>query len=72
MNDDYYECLTPETTVQVHVNFDSNCFILSLIVFIMYFKLLDACRAGKCPKMGKWGSLPMNGQVKKCYCFLIF
>lgn len=41
INDDYYECLTPETTRQ----------------------LLDACKAGKPPKMGKWGSLPMNGQV---------
>lgn len=41
MNDDYYECLTPETTVE----------------------LLEACKAGKPPPMGKWGSLPMNGQV---------
>eukprot|EP00542_Grammatophora_oceanica_P016764 CAMPEP_0194035220 /NCGR_PEP_ID=MMETSP0009_2-20130614/7669_1 /TAXON_ID=210454 /ORGANISM="Grammatophora oceanica, Strain CCMP 410" /LENGTH=262 /DNA_ID=CAMNT_0038676491 /DNA_START=93 /DNA_END=881 /DNA_ORIENTATION=+ len=41
MNDDYYECLTPETTKQ----------------------LLDACRKGTPPPMGKWGSLPMNGQV---------
>lgn len=41
LNDDYYECLTPETTVQ----------------------LLEACKAGKAPAMGKWGSLPMNGQV---------
>lgn len=41
MNDDYYECLTPETTIQ----------------------LLEACKAGKPPPMGKWGSLPMNGQV---------
>lgn len=41
MNDDYYECLTPETTVQ----------------------LLEACKAGKPPKMGRWGSLPMNGQL---------
>jgi NADH dehydrogenase (ubiquinone) flavoprotein 2 len=41
LNDDYYECLTPETIVQ----------------------LLEACKAGKPPPMGKWGSLPMNGQV---------
>lgn len=41
LNDDYYECLTPETTV----------------------RLLEACAAGKPPPMGKWGSLPMNGQV---------
>ena len=41
MNDDYYECLTPESTIA----------------------LLDACKAGKAPEMGKWGSLPMNGQV---------
>ena len=41
MNDDYYECLTPETTRE----------------------LLDLCKAGKKPPMGKWGSLPMNGQV---------
>ena len=26
-------------------------------------ELLDACKAGKPPPMGKWGSLPMNGQV---------
>lgn len=41
LNDDYYECLTPETTLE----------------------LLKACREGKPPPMGKWGSLPMNGQV---------
>lgn len=41
MNDDYYECLTPKTTIE----------------------LLEACKAGKPPAMGKWGSLPMNGQV---------
>jgi NADH dehydrogenase (ubiquinone) flavoprotein 2 len=26
-------------------------------------ELLEACKAGKPPAMGKWGSLPMNGQV---------
>jgi NADH dehydrogenase (ubiquinone) flavoprotein 2 len=26
-------------------------------------ELLDACKAGKPPPMGRWGSLPMNGQV---------
>jgi NADH dehydrogenase (ubiquinone) flavoprotein 2 len=26
-------------------------------------ELLDLCKAGKKPEMGKWGSLPMNGQV---------
>lgn len=41
LNDDYYECLTPETTIQ----------------------LLEACKKGTPPPMGKWGSLPMNGQV---------
>ncbi len=41
MNDDYYECLTPKTTIE----------------------LLEACKAGKPPVMGRWGSLPMNGQV---------
>ena len=41
MNDDYYECLTPKTTVE----------------------LLELCKQGKPPEMGKWGSLPMNGQV---------
>jgi NADH dehydrogenase (ubiquinone) flavoprotein 2 len=41
LNDDYYECLSVETTKQ----------------------LLDACKAGSPPPMGKWGSLPMNGQV---------
>jgi NADH dehydrogenase (ubiquinone) flavoprotein 2 len=41
MNDDYYECLTAETTIE----------------------LLEACKAGNPPAMGKWGSLPMNGQV---------
>ena len=41
MNDDYYECLTPATVVE----------------------LIEACKAGKPPPMGKWGSLPMNGQV---------
>ena len=41
MNDDYYECLTPKTTIE----------------------LLDACKRGEPPTMGKWGSLPMNGQV---------
>ena len=41
LNDDYYECLTPKTTIE----------------------LLNACKAGKQPPMGKWGSLPMNGQI---------
>ncbi len=41
LNDDYYECLTPKTTIE----------------------LIEACKAGKPPAMGKWGSLPMNGQV---------
>lgn len=41
MNDDYYECLSPESMK----------------------KLLRACKEGKPPPMGKWGSLPMNGQV---------
>jgi NADH dehydrogenase (ubiquinone) flavoprotein 2 len=41
MNDDYFECLTPETTIE----------------------LLEACKQGTPPTMGKWGSLPMNGQV---------
>ena len=41
LNDDYYECLTPKSMIE----------------------LLEACKAGKPPPMGKWGSLPMNGQV---------
>jgi NADH dehydrogenase (ubiquinone) flavoprotein 2 len=41
LNDDYYECLTPATTIA----------------------LLEACKKGTPPPMGKWGSLPMNGQV---------
>lgn len=41
LNDDFYECLTPETTVA----------------------LLEACKKGAPPKLTKWGSLPMNGQV---------
>lgn len=41
LNDDYYECLTPETMVA----------------------LIEDCKKGKPPAMGKWGSLPMNGQV---------
>jgi len=41
LNDDYYECLTPGTTVE----------------------LLELCKQGRAPAMGKWGSLPMNGQV---------
>eukprot|EP00587_Corethron_hystrix_P012889 CAMPEP_0113309548 /NCGR_PEP_ID=MMETSP0010_2-20120614/7545_1 /TAXON_ID=216773 ORGANISM="Corethron hystrix, Strain 308" /NCGR_SAMPLE_ID=MMETSP0010_2 /ASSEMBLY_ACC=CAM_ASM_000155 /LENGTH=170 /DNA_ID=CAMNT_0000164817 /DNA_START=433 /DNA_END=945 /DNA_ORIENTATION=+ /assembly_acc=CAM_ASM_000155 len=41
LNDDYYECLTPKTTIE----------------------LLEACKKGAPPPMGKWGSLPMNGQV---------
>ena len=41
LNDDFYENLSAETTIQ----------------------LLDACAAGKPPKLTKWGSLPMNGRV---------
>ncbi len=41
LNDDYYECLTPETTIE----------------------LLEACKNDQPPPMGKWGSLPMNGQL---------
>ena len=43
INDDYYECLTPKTTIE----------------------LLEACKKGKPPRMGRWGSLPMNGQVNR-------
>ena len=45
LNDDYYECLTPETTVQ----------------------LLESCKQGRPPAMGRWGSLPMNGQVRRFF-----
>jgi len=41
VNDDYYECLTVETTKA----------------------LLQKMKEGNPPPMGKWGSLPMNGQV---------
>ena len=41
LNDDYYECLTPATTIE----------------------LLESCKLGRPPAMGRWGSLPMNGQV---------
>ena len=41
MNDDYYECLTPKSVVE----------------------LLEACKRGEKHEMGRWGSLPMNGQV---------
>eukprot|EP00924_Labyrinthula_sp_SR-Ha-C_P010650 snap_masked-scaffold_49-processed-gene-0.20-mRNA-1 protein AED:0.40 eAED:0.40 QI:0/-1/0/1/-1/1/1/0/271 len=41
LNDDFYEQLTPKTTVE----------------------LLEACKKGNPPKMNKWGSLPMNGQL---------
>ena len=41
LNDDYYECLTKESVVE----------------------LLEACKKGQTPPMGRWGSLPMNGQV---------
>jgi NADH dehydrogenase (ubiquinone) flavoprotein 2 len=41
LNDDYYECLTRATMIE----------------------LLEACKAGNPPAMGRWGSLPMNGQV---------
>lgn len=41
INDDYYECLTRKSVVE----------------------LLKLCAAGKPPPMGRWGSLPLNGQV---------
>jgi NADH dehydrogenase (ubiquinone) flavoprotein 2 len=41
INDDYYECLTPQTVIE----------------------LIEACKNGTPPPVGKWGSLPMNGQV---------
>lgn len=41
INDDYFECLTPETMKE----------------------LLAACKKGEKPSMGRWGSLPLNGQV---------
>lgn len=41
LNDDYFECLTPKTMIEI----------------------LELCKAGTPPEMGKWGSLPMNGQV---------
>lgn len=41
LNDDFYECLTPKTTLE----------------------LIRACKEGRPPPVGRWGSLPMNGQV---------
>ena len=41
INDDYYECLSKETMIE----------------------LMDLAKEGKLPQVGKWGSLPMNGQV---------
>lgn len=41
LNDDYYECLTSKTVIE----------------------LLEACKKGTPPPVGKWGSLPMNGQI---------
>jgi NADH dehydrogenase (ubiquinone) flavoprotein 2 len=42
LNDDYYECLTKETIIE----------------------LIEACKSPNGPPPpGKWGSLPMNGQV---------
>ncbi|CAM9691394.1 unnamed protein product [Ectocarpus fasciculatus] len=41
INDDYFECLTPETMKE----------------------LLAKCKSGETPEMGRWGSLPLNGQV---------
>jgi len=41
LNDDYYECLTPKSVVE----------------------LLKLCKKGTPPPMGRWGSLPLNGQV---------
>lgn len=41
INDDYFECLTPETMKE----------------------LLEACKKDEKPEMGRWGSLPLNGQV---------
>merc|ERR1712125_312203 len=41
INDDYYECLSKETMIE----------------------LLNLMKQDKLPPVGKWGSLPMNGQV---------
>jgi NADH dehydrogenase (ubiquinone) flavoprotein 2 len=41
LNDDYYECLTRATMIE----------------------LLEACKVEP-PAMGRWGSLPMNGQCR--------
>lgn len=41
INDDYYECLSKETMIE----------------------LLNLMKLDKLPPVGKWGSLPMNGQV---------
>lgn len=41
LNDDYFECLTPASVVE----------------------LLEACRRGEKYDVGRWGSLPLNGQV---------
>uniref|UniRef100_A0A7S0Y909 NADH dehydrogenase [ubiquinone] flavoprotein 2, mitochondrial n=1 Tax=Pseudo-nitzschia delicatissima TaxID=44447 RepID=A0A7S0Y909_9STRA len=41
INDDYYECLSKETMIE----------------------LLEAMKKDQLPPVGKWGSLPMNGQV---------
>jgi NADH dehydrogenase (ubiquinone) flavoprotein 2 len=41
INDDYYECLSKETMIE----------------------LMELMKQDKLPPVGKWGSLPMNGQV---------
>ena len=40
-------------------------FYLFLFHFIPYFLFYfwQACKKGAPPKMGRWGSLPMNGQL---------
>ena len=44
--------------------FHSSQFLSSYHFYLFhYFSLFQACKQGNPPKMGKWGSLPMNGQV---------
>ena len=63
MNDDYYECLTPKTTVYPTLGLPFLPIIHFRLLSLLQIELLEACKRGKPPPMGKWGSLPMNGQI---------
>ena len=75
MNDDYYEVTRPALALPLSLSLGDEAQVPSprprplpstttkCLTPKTTVELLELCKQGKPPAMGKWGSLPMNGQV---------